>query len=334
MDINKAIGCMVASAYGDTLGAAVEFLGLSQIREKYGQSGITLPQPAFGFPHPVVTDDTQMAMATAEGLLGAPVKARRNIADLMQYIWFAYQDWRNSQVDPANCRGPGSTCLSSLADGVLGTVTERINQSAGCGGIMRVHPIGIAFAHDPRRAFEMGMASAALTHGHPNAFVPAGAQAAFIAFLVSGRRLQAALEGVLEFIRDLPFEETVGTIQALRKAFSAPRTGDHGKIIDKRVGQSPRSGGGWLGHDALAIAFYAVHSAMDDPSEALRIAVNHSGDSDSTGAIAGAMLGAMHGPESIFEMLRKNELTLEHHQRLVQLAHQLAEMSRVMEDSS
>ena len=75
----RARGCMIAAAYGDMLGAAVEFMTLGQIVKRYGTSGITVPQPAFGFATPIITDDTQMAIATGRALARLSPKDRRNL---------------------------------------------------------------------------------------------------------------------------------------------------------------------------------------------------------------------------------------------------------------
>ena len=58
-------------------------------------------------------------------------------------------------------------------------------------------------------------------------------------------------------------------------------------------------GGGWTGEEALAIALYCVCRHFDNFENALIAAVNHAGDSDSTGAITGNILGAAIGYEAI-----------------------------------
>ena len=60
-------------------------------------------------------------------------------------------------------------------------------------------------------------------------------------------------------------------------------------------------GEGWVGEEALAIALYCVLKHRDDFSACIRAAVNHDGDSDSTGAIAGSLLGAWLGADGIDE---------------------------------
>ena len=79
-----------------------------------------------------------------------------------------------------------------------------------------------------------------------------------------------------------------GVVAALDAAVElASRAPLNGRVLEQL-------GGGWVGEEALAIAVACV-LAEPDPNQALLLAVNHSGDSDSTGAIAGNLLGALHG---------------------------------------
>ena len=58
-------------------------------------------------------------------------------------------------------------------------------------------------------------------------------------------------------------------------------------------------GGGWTGHEALAIAIYSAVKHQDSFEEAVISSVNHSGDSDSTGAVCGNIIGCLLGREAI-----------------------------------
>lgn len=60
-----------------------------------------------------------------------------------------------------------------------------------------------------------------------------------------------------------------------------------------------RLGGAWVAEEALAIALYCALVAQDDLERALLLSVNHSGDSDSTGAMCGNILGTLHGESSL-----------------------------------
>jgi len=196
---------------------------------------------------------------------------------------------------------------------------------------MRAHPIGIVFANNPEKAFEVGIDSAALTHSSPDGFIPAGVLACLVAHLMSGKNLSDSFKGMMEILNSYPQNLITGTKKALYYALVAPVAGDHSLIIDKRVGRVGgtlgKSGGGWLGHDALAIAIYAIRCAPMNVLEALRISVNHSGDSDSTGAITGALMGALHGPLAIEQALVASGTELEHYEYLKSLATMLFEKS-------
>jgi len=70
-------------------------------------------------------------------------------------------------------------------------------------------------------------------------------------------------------------------------------------------------GAGWIAEEALAIGLYCALVAPD-VRRGLLLAVNHSGDSDSTGSTAGNLLGVMHGvdalPEDLLEQLEARDL--------------------------
>ena len=319
--LHRALGCMLGGAYGDSLGAAVEFSSLTAIRRRYRQNGITVPEAAFGHPFPVITDDTQMALATGQGLVAASFQDCLDDEVIVNEMYQAYLGWYHSQRLPGESRGPGTTCMSALGSGRIGTIEQPLNHSAGCGGIMRAHPIGLAFAYDPLRAFRIGCKSAAITHGHVNGYVPAGAFALLVALLAQGHSFPTALQYLTAHLAMR--SEWSQTLTAVKSAVVAENVSDHGAHIDANIGQTPGRGGGWLGHDALSIALYAVIAAREDPIEAVRIAVNHSGDSDSTGSIAGAIAGAIHGPSAFCHHLRASGIILEKEDELITMSARL-----------
>src|SRR5439155_11342308 len=91
-------------------------------------------------------------------------------------------------------RAPGHTCLSALqARYRLATPENPINDSKGCGGVMRVAPIGLV----SDKAFDLACDAAALTHGHPAGWLAAGAFADIIAQVIRGASLGIAGEKTL-----------------------------------------------------------------------------------------------------------------------------------------
>ena len=176
----------------------------------------------------------------------------------------------------------------------MGTMDQPLNDSKGCGGVMRVAPIGLA-ARDEEAAFELGCEAAAITHGHPSGYYSAGCFAAIVQNLTEGRSLPDAIQRTLQILDTDGHKGHEECSAAIRQATALWREPD--------VVPSPetieRMGGGWVGESTLAIALYCALSAPDDFARAVCLAVNHSGDSDSTGAMTGNLVGLMLGIEAI-----------------------------------
>ncbi|MDE6741910.1 MAG: ADP-ribosylglycohydrolase family protein, partial [Muribaculaceae bacterium] len=184
--LDKARGSLFGGAVGDALGFEVEFSSLNGILNRYGAPGITdYALDTKGIAR--FSDDTQMTLFTAEGLLSAyqsdldpsPVDIRRCIKDAY-LAWFETQtafqlplssSWLTHIRDLWNRRAPGNTCLSALSE--LKEGREVNNSSKGCGGVMRVAPIGIYFAAHPsatqnlqQTTADVAADAAHLTHHH------------------------------------------------------------------------------------------------------------------------------------------------------------------------
>jgi ADP-ribosylglycohydrolase len=299
-------GCLLGGAIGDALGAPVEFLSLAGIRRQCGPAGVTgfLEHNDQGLSE--FTDDTQMMLFTAEGLL---VARQRGVLAPTEAIYRAYLRWlrtqRTRQTGPTGeltsegwlignrqmwkIKAPGNTCISALASGRRGTPESPVNDSKGCGGIMRVAPVGLAFSGET--AFEQACAAAALTHGHPSGYLSAGVFGQVIAEIIQGRSLEEAIQASLITLARWPgHEETLHAVQhALNSARDCSPTAETVETL----------GGGWVGEEALAISLFCALVHPDDFTAGVLLSVNHSGDSDSTGAITGNLLGALLGREAI-----------------------------------
>ncbi len=191
-------------------------------------------------------------------------------------------------------RAPGDTCVRSMlaktVEGLgftIGTTHNRINDSKGCGGVMRVAPVGLA-TNDP---FRLGCVAAAVTHGHPTGYLAAGAFAEMIFHVVHNVALREAANRALEsLLQHDGHEETTHAIEA------ALALADSGRAPCPEAVET--LGAGWIAEEALAIGLYCALVAKDFRHGVL-LAVNHTGDSDSTGSICGNLLGAMLGEEVI-----------------------------------
>lgn len=160
---------------------------------------------------------------------------------------------------------------------------------------MRVAPVGL-FAwrvgqqDAPQETFRLGAELAALTHGHPTGSLTGGVLAVLIQGLTDGATLSDVLNTAKSILRaEANHEET---LCSLEKAEELART----KILPREAIE--QLGQGWIAEEALAISVYCALLAKSF-QHGILIAVNHDGDSDSTGAIAGNLLGAMYGVKSI-----------------------------------
>ena len=318
-------GCLLGGAGGDALGAPVEFMSLRGIRSPVGAGGLTDFAPAYGRIG-AITDDTQMTLWTAEGLLRGHCRGMdRGGPDMPSMVHHAYLRWVSTQgmrsrdesfgdatrgedngwlvgVKALHARrAPGNTCLSALTSPGMGTKDQPKNDSKGCGGVMRVAPVGL-YEGDPHGAFELGCEVAAITHGHPTGYLAAGCLAAMIAEIVQGTVLRDAVAGAMEILAGKPHhEETTGCLEHVLS------------LLDGGTKPAPETveqiGQGWVAEEALAISVYCALAFPDGFRRAVLLAVNHSGDSDSTGAITGNILGALLGVDAIpSEWLERLEL--------------------------
>lgn len=290
--ISKYQGCLLGFAIGDALGAPVEFLRLTEIKEWYGKDGITDFHEWRGFKPGSYTDDTQMSLATTIGCIRAYQRWReRGICHPGSVVYRCYLDWLESQNNPNQRRGQGNTCLSALQSGKIGTIEEKINNSKGCGGVMRTAPVGLAYPSD--RAFQEGAEYAAITHGHPSGYLPAGFLSVMISYLIEGKTLTEAIDlCIRQLIKYDGHRETLDKIELAQKLSISQ------KSIEESI-QTIREG--WVGEEALAISIYCSPKFSGNWKRGTLAAVNHSGDSDSTGSIAGTILGTLLGVELIPE---------------------------------
>ena len=291
-------GCLLGGAVGDALGAPVEFLSKTDIRKRYGKNGV-MDYVEFADGTGAITDDTQMTLFTAEGILRAQVRNNeRGVCDPVSVMRGAYLRWLKTQgfiMNPPpkyldsgwlikeqslySLRAPGNSCLDALR---YNSSNKTRNTSKGCGTVMRMAPAGLFFT-SPVTAYEFGCKFSAITHGHPTGITAGGAFAMLIAELAAGKTLNDSLDIVLEHLDGEP--DATETAAALRKARTAKSISELGE--------------GWVAEEALAIGVYCALKHTWDFRSGVLEAVNITGDSDSTGAIAGNILGVINGEKAV-----------------------------------
>ena len=310
-------GCLIGGAVGDALGAPIEFMSLDQIKASFGNEGLTDYFEAYGRIGSI-TDDTQMTLFTAEGLILAKVRQEyQGDGGIISAVYHALLRWLYTQqagrrdelinaygtcsiIDGVltghnalfSLRAPGNTCLSALQSGQLSTIDNPVNDSKGCGGVMRMAPVGLMY-DDAQKAFQIGCECAALTHGHPTGYLASGAFAAILSRLISGEPLTTAINESISILKSNTNHEE--TLKLIETALESADKATPGSDIIEKIGK------GWIAEEALGIGIYCALVAGEDFKKGVLLAVNHSGDSDSTGSITGNILGALHGIDVIPE---------------------------------
>ena len=165
VESSKLEGCLLGGAVGDALGYPVEFYSWKEIQSALGENGV---EGYLNSDLALISDDTQMTLFTAEGILraelGWELGTDVKLNDYVRCLHESYLDWYVTQnaghfVGARSWwselrehkglykqRAPGGTCLSALGSGKCGSFDEKLNDSKGCGGLMRVAPIGAYFA--------------------------------------------------------------------------------------------------------------------------------------------------------------------------------------------
>lgn len=255
-------------------------------------------------------------------------------------------------------RAPGNTCMTAISEIISGE-TPR-NNSKGCGGVMCVAPYGLFCAcHEVRYDIEeidvAGGEIARLTHKHPLGWIPAIVLTHILYRIVKDggfdgfegaaavRRFTDIVNEALDQLpnymvmhpvsemtwkREQPIGEVFhNDVERQRELVERALFLANNDLCD--IDNIVRLGKGWVGEETLAIAIYAVARHIDSFEDTLVAAVNHDGDSDSTGAVAGNIIGAIVGYNAIPDKFKEH---LELHDVILAIADDLHQGCIISQD--
>ncbi|WP_351226876.1 ADP-ribosylglycohydrolase family protein [Streptomyces sp. NPDC002133] len=301
-------GCLLGAAIGDALGAGVAQTTLDEIRAAHGADGVGDFVPAYG-RRGAVTAATQLTLFTVDGLIRAQVRrdtgAWHPPTDVHRahLRWAATQrDWGPDERRKDNGwlareewlyarRDPDRSTLTGLADEFLGTLDKPKNPTArDAGALVRSAPFGLLVGWEPQLVCQLAVECAAQTHGHPTAYLSAGAFAVIVHGLARGETVDGSVQRALSLLAARPGHQPV--TDALKQALGAVRQGI------PSAARIAALGNGQHAEDALAVAVYCT-LVSDEIRHGLRLAVNHDGPSHTTGTLCGALLGALHGETAL-----------------------------------
>ncbi len=328
---DRFCGCLLGGALGDALGYPVADMTTDEIEKQYGRNGITAIKTDKQTGEALISDKTQMTLFTAEGIIWADKLGGKNeISSYTSYVFYSYQRWLYTQekliasreyshiLDKDDTfasrllreealfskRYSESECIETLKNAKehnYGKFTNKVNNSKGCDGVVRVAPAGLYFYRDSERAFRMSAEFAAITHTNPTGYLAGGALGSIIAELINGSDLNEAVDVAMYILKG--YDGCMETYRSL----------DHARSLD--AGDVPpmeavsRLGQGHSAEEALAIAVYCSLCHSVKTENALRLAVNHNGVSNVTGSICGNIMGAYKGASTLpSKWLRKLEI--------------------------
>ena len=311
-DLAHYEGCILGGAIGDALGAPVEFMKLSEIYKKFGSKGITLKSFLESKTPLEFSDDTQMTFFTADGMLKSSIKNHSKYKIDFMDVYESYRDWLNTQIGGQIDKGwisrikelyqvkaPGNTCIASIMDNIPGTITNKINNSKGNGGVMRVAPIGLLYYRNPNMAFKVAEACTALTHSNPDAYLSAGMFASIISHIIQGKTLDEAVNKSIVILKRQENSENI--INKIKQAIDLAKDNINSQDAIKSIGE------GNIGSEALSLAIYSALKNKMNFSKSIETAANINGDSDTVAAITGNIVGAFQGinglPKKVLSIL-------------------------------
>jgi len=307
--LDRYRGAMLGLAVGDALGYPVEFLGAEEVRRRLGPQGVTDFVASQNHPPGTYSDDTQMAIAFAEGLLEA---ANGGLDGLMETMARHLVRWSQS---PNNDRAPGSTCMSGCRRLARGAAwcEAGVPESKGCGSAIRTAPIGLRYHGQPDRLMAVANASSLMTHGHPCALAGAVANAYAVSLALDHTEPGLLLGKIVEATRPISREFAAKVGDGVPDVLPMEPDGAFDVLGD-----------GWVAEEAVAGALYCFLRSPDDFPATVLAGANAPGDSDSIACIAGGISGAYNGAAAIPEAWREG---VENASRLTELADGLYELA-------
>jgi ADP-ribosylglycohydrolase len=307
---------------GDAFGYPCRDLTFPQICARFEKKGC-LRLAVSGMTNTAMfTDATQMTLFTTDGILWAALSQNNDGVNYTEYVFYAYQMWlytqtktvagdeytwlfdknanpyrsklvktkgmyRAAYADPVNVE-----LLSRMRNLGYGKITAPLNAFDDTGAIKRVLAAGLFFNYDAQLAFRAGADFAAITHGGAASYLSAGCYCAIIAELVNDASMDSAIAKAIEILRTYPEHEEV--LEVLNKVVQFLDDKDVSPLVAiSHIGTEDNAA------QALGVALFSAALFEDNFENAIRLSVNHDGQSEVCGALCGGLLGTYHGAQFV-----------------------------------
>lgn len=285
---DKGAGALVGTFVGDALGMPVEGWSASRIEERHGEVDEMLDAR---MGRGTYTDDTQMMIATAKSLLAEGGVTPQHLAE-------SYLDHYDSR------RGYGRGTVTVFEKWRKGaSVTTAAKEvydggSFGNGGSMRIAPVGVAYADDVDRLEEAVRTVCGLTHAHPLGIGSSFLQALSVAKAYRGQDEVDPRVWVRDLKGKLPSDlDEDGVLTSKLETLESHLERTSQPLVPGEVAREP--GCSSRAYESVPGAIYAFLANVDSFRDALVYAVGIGGDTDTIGAMTGAIAGAYHGVSAV-----------------------------------
>ncbi|ADL12858.1 ADP-ribosylglycohydrolase family protein [Acetohalobium arabaticum] len=298
---DKFIGSLVGTFVGDALGMAVEGYTIEEIEKKYGQLDYMLEARLGAGTY---TDDTEMMIGVAESLISASGFDGADMAE--KFV-------TNCNLD----RGYGAGTIEALNNIKAGSSWQEAGEnifdggSFGNGSAMRIAPVGVFYHTDYEELRIKAKKSSQITHAHPLGKTGAAIQALTVGYAVNQKpeadfSVTDYLDVLTEYIdfESVEYSQALSSIQDFLKNVPEP------KVVRNKLGNDARA------FNSVPTSIYSCLINTDNFKKAVTYAINLGGDTDTLGAMTGAIAGAYHGyndiPSDWLDQLENRERGLDY----------------------
>lgn len=279
--LSRAQGCLLGQLTGDSLGSLVEFSSPAKIKASYPNGVRDLKDGGtWGNMAGQPTDDSEMSLMLARTL----VHEGRYDSGLVLNSYAHW--WRDHAWDHGNTLGQAlePACSGKTTTERLQLAKEHASQSSQSNGcLMRISPLAIFGANTPSEAADWAREDCRLTHPNP---VCQETCAVFVAAIATTISTACGKEACYEAA--LAEADRSNVAPSVRQALEDARKAPPADYVTQM---------GWV-LIALQNAFYQLLHATSF-EEGVVDTVMRGGDTDTTAAIAGALLGAVHGRQAV-----------------------------------
>ncbi|MFR9729464.1 ADP-ribosylglycohydrolase family protein [Saccharopolyspora sp. MS10] len=292
---DRAHGALAGLALGDALGMPTQSMPRCLIRERYGRirdftDGAADQPIAPGMPAGSVTDDTDQALIVARLVAdgAGSIDPRAFAAELIA--------WEQVMLERGSLDLLGPSTNAALAKLQAGTSLEETGRHGTTNGAaMRIAPVGLA--HPPgERLVDAVVEASRVTHNTGLGISAACAVAAAVSAGVEGADTTGALDAATAAARAgearghwVAGASVPARLDAFRPHARSLGAEDFDTFLSEVVGTSVHS------QESVVAALLLVERGTDSPFDALCTAASLGGDTDTVAAMAGAVLGAVHG---------------------------------------